>query len=265
MTGATSFFIGVIAFPAFAANEPPKPGIYQQTEFTTAVPVVTGGECDNWGPANTEATPRIFTYPDPAQGGATERAPSIGPGFDFISATTGVYSGIDFAVPANLTINELNTLSTDYEFTAASCAIGSPRLGITLASNPNAAIFVYIGPPPNYTGCPLNVWANTGNLLTSASLVDATQYDGTFYESWASVQAQFSGQVVTDIFLVSDNGPAPGDSQTVLIDNTDVNGTLYDYEFTSKNDCKDGGWKNFTFPPGPFKNQGQCVSYFAQQ
>lgn len=181
------------------------------------------------------------------------------------NATTGVYSGIDFAVPANLTINELNTLSTDYEFTAASCAIGSPRLGSTLASNPNAAIFVYIGPPPNYTGCPLNVWANTGNLLTSASLVDATQYDGTFYESWASVQAQFSGQVVTDIFLVSDNGPAPGDSQTVLIDNTDVNGTLYDYEFTSKNDCKDGGWKNFTFPPGPFKNQGQCVSYFAQQ
>jgi hypothetical protein len=62
---------------------------------------------------------------------------------------------------------------------------------------------------------------------------------------------------VTDIFLVSDNGPAPSASQTVLIDNTDVNGTLYDYEFTNKNDCKDGGWKNFTFPPGPFKNQGQ--------
>src|SRR6516162_11471196 len=50
-------------------------------------------------------------------------------------------------------------------------------------------------------------------------------------------------QIVTDIFLVSDNGPAPSASQTVLIDNTDVNGTLYDYEFTNKNDCKDGGWK----------------------
>jgi hypothetical protein len=181
------------------------------------------------------------------------------------NANTGVFSGIDFAVPANLTINDLNTLSTDYKFTAASCAIGSPRFGITLASNPNAAIFVYIGPPPNYTGCPSNVWANTGNLLTPASLVDATQYGGAFYETWAAVQTQFSNQVVTDIFLVSDDGPAPGNSQTVLIDNTDVNGTLYDYEFTNKNDCKDGGWKNFTFPPGPFKNQGQCVSYFAQQ
>jgi hypothetical protein len=109
------------------------------------------------------------------------------------NANTGVFSGIDLAVQANLTINALNELSTDYKFTAASCALGSPRFGITLASNPNAAIFVYIGPPPNYTGCPPNVWANTGNLLTPASLVDATQYGGTFYETWAAVQAQFSG------------------------------------------------------------------------
>jgi hypothetical protein len=184
------------------------------------------------------------------------------------NANTGVYSGIDFAVPANLTINDLNTLSTDYNFTAASCALGSPRFGITLASNPNAAIFVYIGPPPNYTGCPPNVWATTGNLLMPTSLVDTSQLPhGTFYDTWAAAQIRYSGQTVTDIFLVSDNGPGAGGlgSQTVLIDNTDVNGTLYDYEFTNKNDCKDGGWKNFTFPPGPFKNQGQCVSYFARQ
>jgi FG-GAP repeat len=30
-------------------------------------------------------------------------------------------------------------------------------------------------------------------------------------------------------------------------------------------DCKDGGWLNFIGPPGPFTNQGQCVSYFAKQ
>ena len=178
-------------------------------------------------------------------------------------ANTGVFSGIDFAVPQNLTINDLNELSTDYMFTAASCALGSPRFGIVLASDPNKAIFVYIGPPPNYTNCPQNVWGNTSNLLTPASLVDATQYGGTFYEAWSAVQLQFSGQIVTDIFLVSDNGPSG--SQTVVIDNTDVNGTLYDYEFTSKNDCKDGGWMQFTFPPGPFKNQGDCVSNFARQ
>jgi YVTN family beta-propeller protein len=30
---------------------------------------------------------------------------------------------------------------------------------------------------------------------------------------------------------------------------------------TSKEQCKHGGWKNFGPPAGPFKNQGQCVSY----
>jgi hypothetical protein len=32
----------------------------------------------------------------------------------------------------------------------------------------------------------------------------------------------------------------------------------------NKDDCKNGGWQNFISPPGPFYNQGQCVSYFAQ-
>ena len=33
----------------------------------------------------------------------------------------------------------------------------------------------------------------------------------------------------------------------------------------TKDTCKDGGWKRFVSFPGPFKNQGQCVSYFARQ
>jgi hypothetical protein len=33
----------------------------------------------------------------------------------------------------------------------------------------------------------------------------------------------------------------------------------------TKNDCKDRGLQKFTCSPGPFKNQGQCVSYFATQ
>jgi hypothetical protein len=180
------------------------------------------------------------------------------------NGSNGTYSGIDFSVPSGLTINNLNTLSTDYEFTAGSCGLGSPRFGIVLSGNPNATIFVYIGPPPNYTGCPPNVWTNTGNLLTPASLVDTSQESGgTFYDTWAAARARYSGQTVTDIFLVSDNGPGPSFTQTVLIDNTNVNGTTYNYEPSSKDDCKDGGWQKFTFAPGPFKNQGDCVSHFA--
>ena len=119
-----------------------------------------------------------------------------------------VFSGIDFAVPASLTINNLNPLSTDYNFTAASCGVGSPRFGIQLAGQ-TGTIFVYIGPPRSYTGCPPNVWTNTGNLLTPTSLVDTSQLPGgTFYDPWAAAQARYSGSKVTDIFLVSDFGPA---------------------------------------------------------
>jgi len=32
----------------------------------------------------------------------------------------------------------------------------------------------------------------------------------------------------------------------------------------TKDGCKDGGWKHYISFPGPFKNQGQCVSYFAK-
>lgn len=177
------------------------------------------------------------------------------------NANPAVYSGIEYGIPANLTINDLNTLSTDYKFTASTCGVGSPRFGIQLDGY-SGTIFVYIGPPPSYTGCPLNVWTNTNNLLTPASLVDTSQLPGgTFYDTWAAAQARYSGKKVTDIFVVSDYGPTQ--SQTVLIDNTNVNDTLYTYEFTSKDDCKQDGWRNFTFSPGPFKNQGQCVSYFA--
>jgi YVTN family beta-propeller protein len=35
--------------------------------------------------------------------------------------------------------------------------------------------------------------------------------------------------------------------------------------FIQPHGCKDGGWLNFASSPGPFKNEGQCVSYFAKQ
>ena len=48
--------------------------------------------------------------------------------------------------------------------------------------------------------------------------------------------------------------------QTVDFDNSQVNEELFTYE--SAGSCKDGGWQQFTSSPGPFKNQGDCVSYF---
>ena len=55
-------------------------------------------------------------------------------------------------------------------------------------------------------------------------------------------------------------------SYNVETDLFNFNGTTYDFQLTNtptdKDQCKDGGWKNFTDANGqPFKNQGQCEKF----
>ena len=180
------------------------------------------------------------------------------------AATAPAYGGVDFATPAALTVGALNNLSSDYKFTAGSCGGGAPRFQINVAGG---SIFVYLGPPPNYTGCAMNTWLYTGDLLTSASLVDTSQLPGgTFYDTWAAAQVKYGAYAITGIQLVTDGGWAVGGTQTVLVDNVMINTAIYTFEgptLTDKDQCKNGGWQTFTSSPGPFKNQGDCVSFVA--
>ena len=173
------------------------------------------------------------------------------------STGPNAFGGVDFAFPAGLTVSQLNNLATDYKFVVGSCGAGSPRFVATVTNGTvSGNINFYIGPPPNYTGCPSGLYANTGNLATSTSLVDDSQLPGgTFYDLYAAAQAKYGSYTVTDIFLVVD-----GSNQTVDFDNSQVNDELFTYE--SAESCKKGGWADFTSSPGPFKNQGDCVSYF---
>ena len=64
--------------------------------------------------------------------------------------------------------------------------------------------------------------------------------------------------------LVVDSGYAfPDGEQTVVIDNTNIDGKIYTYDQPrDKDECKDGGWQGLTREDGSkFKNQGDCVSY----
>ena len=155
--------------------------------------------------------------------------------------------------------------ATDYNFTAASFGGRAPRFQINIDG---VNIFVYIGPLPSYTGCRQNVWLNTGDLLTPASFVDTSQLPGgTFHDTWGAAQARYGSSLVTGIQLVTDAGWMFG-TQTVLVDNVMINTTAYTFEdavLDSKDQCKNGGWQDFTSAPGPFKNQGDCVSYVAKQ
>jgi len=68
--------------------------------------------------------------------------------------------------------------------------------------------------------------------------------------------------------VVTGFGVNIGSNNPLYVVRTDLfnfNGTTYNFELysvpTDKNQCKDGGYKTFSPPGGPFKNQGQCVSY----
>ena len=175
------------------------------------------------------------------------------------------YSGVDFAVAAGMTLSDLTFLATDYNFTQNSCGGGSPRfqINVTTPSNTTQNIFVYIGPSPNYTGCATG-WTSSGNLVTPASLVDTAQIGGGPYQTFAAALIAYGSFPVTGIQLVVDAGWAFTDGiQTVLVDNVVINDGTYNFE-PDKDSCKNGGWISFQSAPGPFKNQGECVSYFAK-
>ncbi len=89
---------------------------------------------------------------------------------------------------------------------------------------------MYIGPPPNYTGCPMNVWTNTGNLATPTSFVDTSQLPGgTFYDTFASADLKYGSDAVTGIQLVVDGAfffPS-NPQQDVRVDNIVINSKTY--------------------------------------
>jgi hypothetical protein len=175
------------------------------------------------------------------------------------------YGGVNFVVPDGLTVGDLDTLSVEYKFTAGECAAGSPRFQINVSDGTvEHNIFVYLGSAEHPNDCGGTSWIPTGNLVDLTDVVDSTQLPGGGYQqSWSDVQNLYGTYEVTGIQFVTDSYYAvAGGIQTVLADNVRINNTTFSFE--SANSCKNGGWQNFASAPGPFSNQGQCVSYFAK-
>jgi hypothetical protein len=190
-----------------------------------------------------------------------------------VSDASPGYGGIDFDIPAGTTFADLQSLSTDYNVTDDNCGGGSPRFQVNVTNGTNSgSIMVYLGPPPAYALCPPNVWVNSGDLLEGVNPIDTSQLPaGTFYDPYAVAVTKYGSYLVTGVQLVIDSSWNPvatgGDGeQTVWFDNTNIDGTLYTYEPNvpgNKEQCKRGGWQNLEDANGqPFKNEGQCVSYF---
>lgn len=176
-------------------------------------------------------------------------------GIHLVSGNASQSSDITFMVPAGTTVSGLNNLEATLMAVTGTCGGGSPRFSVvTSAGN----IFVYPGTAPNFNSCSNG---STGNLLTTADLrVDTSQLPGgTFYDTWAHAVTIAGSDQVTEIDLVVDGGWLA--SQTFVVSEATVNATSYSF-VPSADSCKSDGWQSFTTNPGPFKNQGQCVSWF---
>jgi hypothetical protein len=159
-------------------------------------------------------------------GGAT-----AGPGYVQLVSNTGDGSAandaswVDFAVPSGLTFGGLTALSTEFNVTDDGCIGGSPRFQVEVGGK---NVFVYLGPSPSFTGCSLNTWLASGNLVgtSDACRVDTSQISpGTQCTTWAAAVTLLGSQTVTGIRLVVDSGWALADKeQTVLVRDVTING-----------------------------------------
>lgn len=226
--------------------------------FAAGTTVLTTSELESWTQSGATAT--VVTDASAPGGEALQLK---------TDATNNSYT--DNRITVNKPISEVTKLSymsktlTGPDYASASFAVGIDTNGD-------------LTPEKYYSFEPY--WQNGGNA--DAAPVVANQWqtwdvtnglfwtDGTagppFY-TWAEVVAANPGATVEGVYTyVGTSNP----NYTVNVDNIVVNDTTYNFQtkaktaLTSKDQCKNDGWKSLTKADGStFKNQGQCVSYVA--
>jgi YVTN family beta-propeller protein len=177
------------------------------------------------------------------------------------------------AYVANNVSNNVSVIDT-----ASNTVVGSPILvgnALTaVAIVPPSASALQVSPATNIAAS-----GTQGQLFSPASFAyqlsstnSSVHYSISGIPSWLTPSFT-TGTVpptVTDTFSVNACGFGPGTyPATIAFTNTGGgpgtttrNATLTVNPGT-KNGCKNGGWKKFTCFPGPFPDQGTCVTYFA--
>lgn len=236
---------------------------------------VTGSGQSGWtiNPDLANATPYEFTEEESKIGDGSLRALPIGStaAHKFIAEKT-------LGTP----VTALDTLSFDFQIDDASLVTAANQVYMNVYANFGDSL------PTKYYDCRYDVVATVASTgaFTTVSF-DPTQAYPVVTRSGASPSPRTCPAIPADMQTLSPTGTAvfrafslnAGDTSTtdvglsvnfdnaiVSLNNGDV--TIYDFEqaptrLTSKEACKEGGWKTSEAPV--YKNQGDCVSSFASK
>lgn len=255
--GLATSAIAVSSFgiPAFAAG---------------SIVVVTPTSTQGWSTSDTRPGGEVNLVSDvtaPAGSGALQL---------ITDATATAKAQYMHAAPADTSLASVNELSYYTKQIGAAFAGGdaSYQLPVFLNGTTGFTTFVY---EPYQNGTVQNgVWqswdVDAGQFWSSRSVtcsngnVVAGGGGAPFY-TLAQIKIMCPEAVVLGFGVnIGSNNP----SYNVETDLVNFNGTTYDFELynapKSKDECKDSGYKGLTDSNNqPFKNQGQCVSYFNHQ
>ncbi len=191
---------------------------------TTYTPFTFIGAAGDCGPS----------YPAGTPGGASAVQNSDGSVTLTKSALTTDCSSA--GVTFNNVPSSLSSLSFNY---SGYCGAGAPRFNVETSNH--GTIFL---------GCAYGGGPTGTNVTGTATFTSGNTYGGVLFPTDA---------IVTGLEIVQD------EQGSVTLSNIMVNGQTVSYSNapTTKDQCKNGGWKTATDLNGnSFKNQGQCVSYF---
>lgn len=159
---------------------------------------------------------------------------------------TNAASGASLSGVTGITLTELNF---DY-LNGGHCGAGAPRFNVDASDG-----FHFMG------GCANGTATASADPNWTHVVIDPTNPAQAF-------PVLTPGATINSIDIVFDEGNdalGQGTPGSVYLDNISVNGTTVGGPTRQQqlNSCKKDGWKTYTAAPGPFKNQGDCVSYFA--
>ncbi len=132
-------------------------------------------------------------------------------------STANDYSFLSFTPTLPVTFNDITELSSLYDFTLGDCHGGSLRWQVRTSTDPQQALFIYYGSPPQFgnggvDGCTSDTLTGVDqsgtNLIGLPDLrYDTSQYaGGTFYDTYAHAKLLMGDIPIIRASLVIDSG-----------------------------------------------------------